>query len=76
MRRPPPSVAGGVPLVAFVCLGSYTLSEFMKGHMEKKDLKTKTMSQRQFSLEEEHKRMLKTLDIDNYQLKPMPQKKE
>jgi hypothetical protein len=62
----------GVPLVAFVCVGSWALSTFVQGHYEKKDLKTKSLSQRQYSLEEEHKKMLKKLDIDDYEMVPAP----
>ena len=40
--------------------------------IEKKDLKTKSLSQRQYSLEEEHKKMLKKLDIDDYEMVPAP----
>ena len=75
MRRPPPSVAGGVPLVAFVCLGSWALGEFVKGHVEQKDYKTKSRSQRQYSLEEDHKKMAAKLAItDEYKMVPMPKK--
>ena len=65
----------GIPLIMFVCGGSWALSEFVKGQVERKDLKTKTMSQRQYSLEEEHKKMVAKLDISDYKMVPAPKPK-
>ena len=63
---------GPGPLVA---LGSWALGEFVKGHVEQKDFKTKSRSQRQYSLEEEHKKMAAKLAItDEYKMVPMPKK--
>jgi len=62
----------GIPLIIFVVGGSYFLSVFMSTHMEIKDRNNNSKSERNFNLEEEHKLLMKKLDIDNFSLSRIP----
>eukprot|EP00614_Pseudopedinella_elastica_P033702 CAMPEP_0172625488 /NCGR_PEP_ID=MMETSP1068-20121228/144132_1 /TAXON_ID=35684 /ORGANISM="Pseudopedinella elastica, Strain CCMP716" /LENGTH=75 /DNA_ID=CAMNT_0013434801 /DNA_START=51 /DNA_END=278 /DNA_ORIENTATION=+ len=62
----------GLPLVLFVVGGSYSLSYFVQGHVEAKDVRVKTSSQREFNLEEEHRKAIGKLNIDEYDMVPVP----
>ncbi len=63
----------GVPMLAFMLGGCYVLSEFMQTHMEMKDKKVNSQSQRKFDLDEERKTMLSKLDLDKgYNLSRIP----
>ena len=53
-----------------------TCSEFLGTHNELKDKKASSISSRQFSLEEEHAKIMKSLDIDNYTLSRVPRPEE
>ncbi len=57
-------VRAGVPMLLFMIGGCYMLSEFMQTKMEMKDKLVSSQSQRKFDLDEEHKAMLKKLDIE------------
>ena len=53
--------------------GVYALSTFMQTHVEMKDKKTNSISQRKFDLEQEHNAIMKKLDLDNsYKLSRIP----
>ena len=52
------------------------LSTFMQTHMEMKDRKEKSTTKRTFDIEEEHRKMMKQLDIDNYSLSRIPRPEE
>ena len=62
----------GLPLILFVCGGSYALSNFTQTHVEMKDKLIQSSSTRKFDLEEEHKRLMQKLDIENYTLSRVP----
>ena len=62
----------GAPLVLLIIGGTYMLSIFMQTHMEYKDRKGTSISEREFTLEEEHMKMMKQLDIKNYSLSRIP----
>jgi hypothetical protein len=67
----------GIPMVAFMLGGSLVLSEFMQTHMELKDKKVSSKSQRKFDLEEERKSMLGKLDLErDYTLSRIPRPDE
>ena len=66
----------GIPLIGFVVGGSYFLSIFLDTHMELKDQQNKSMTVRKFDLEEEHKTLMKKLDIDNFSLSRIPRPTE
>jgi hypothetical protein len=62
-----------VPMLAFMGGGVYVLSTFMQTHMEIKDRKVSSQSQRKFDLDAERAEMLKKLDVDNsYVLSKIP----
>jgi hypothetical protein len=62
----------GVPLIIF-CVGGYLfLAEFMKTHVQVKDQKQKATNTKQFEIEEEYKKMMSGLDIENYSLSAIP----
>ena len=48
----------------------------MQTHMEYKDRRGKSVSKREFQLEEEHEKMMKQLDIKNYSLSRIPRPSE
>lgn len=62
----------GVPMIAFMVGGSFLLAHFMQTHMEIKDKRQTSVSKRKFDLEEEHKSLMKKLDIDNFSLSRIP----
>ena len=71
------AVKVGFPLLGFMLGGYYVLSEFMQTHMELKDKKASSITQRSFDLEEERRKMLQKLDLDNsYVLSRIPRKEE
>eukprot|EP01036_Dinobryon_divergens_P025643 gene25643-34215_t len=65
-------LTAGTPLLLFLIGGSLFLSQFMDTHMELKDKHTKSTSERKFNLEEENKKLLKQLDIENFSLSRIP----
>ena len=66
------ALTAGVPLITLLVGGSYILSTFMETHYEVKDKRTKSVSTRKFDLEEEHTKMMKSLNIDDYKLSRIP----
>ena len=62
----------GVPLIAFVLGTTYAISIMVDTHVEAKDRKDAKVSIRKFNLDEEHRTMMQSLDIDNYQLSRIP----
>ena len=64
MRRSVPwyrSALAGAPLLAFVIGGALVLAQFAQGTVEARDLKTKSKTIKQFTLEEDHARIEKKL---------------
>ena len=62
----------GVPLVIFVSAGSWGLSKFVQGRVDAKDLRVKTLTERQFSLEQEHDAIMRKLKTDDYEVTRIP----
>jgi len=63
----------GVPMMGFMIGGCYVLSEFMQTHMEMKDKKVSSQTVRKFDLEEEHKTMMSSLELEKgYKLSRIP----
>ena len=62
----------GAPFVLLIVAGAYGLSVFMQTHYEYKDKKGGTISKREFTLEEEHKKMMEKLNIHEYTLSRIP----
>jgi Cytochrome c oxidase assembly protein COX16 len=78
-RRPSGSTfaKAGVPLVAMVLGCTYFLTQFLQTHMEIKDKRSgKSSSQRKFDLDEEHRLLMKKLDIENFSLSRIPRPEE
>ena len=65
-------LTAGAPLITLLLGGSYVLSSFMETHYEVKDKRNKSISTRKFDLEEEHAKMMKDLNIDDYKLSRIP----
>ena len=61
-----------VPLVIFVSAGSWALSKFVQGRVDAKDLRVKTLTERQFSLEQEHGAVMRKLKTDDYEVTRIP----
>mmetsp|Transcript_1563 Transcript_1563/g.2503 ORF Transcript_1563/g.2503 Transcript_1563/m.2503 type:complete len:92 (+) Transcript_1563:87-362(+) len=73
----------GIPFILVVVGGSFFLSKFSSTQFEIRDQLSKSVSTRKFDLEEEHKKIMRELDIDNYKLsriarpdESLPAKKE
>ncbi|EWM29133.1 Cytochrome c oxidase assembly protein COX16 [Nannochloropsis gaditana] len=58
-------LSAGLPLLVFLTGGSLFLAKFVQGRVEAKDSKLQSRSEREFSIEEEHKRMMAKLDPEN-----------
>ena len=52
------------------------MSIFLETHMEMKDRKNKSTATRKFDLEEEHSKLIKQLDLDNFSLSRIPRPEE
>ena len=52
------------------------LATFMQTHMEMKDRKEQSTTVRKFDIEEEHRKLMKQLDIDNFSLSRIPRPEE
>jgi hypothetical protein len=70
------AIKAGLPLVVLLCGGSYSLSQFTQTQFEIKDKKQKRMSQKTFDIQEEHRRIQKSLNIDDYSLSRIPRPDE
>jgi DNA-directed RNA polymerase subunit H (RpoH/RPB5) len=71
-----PLLKAGIPMVLLVVGGSFFLSNFTQTSVQMKDRYKKSRSERQFNLEEEHDKLLKKLDIDNFTLSKIPRPDE
>ena len=61
-----------MPLLAFMIGTTYAISIMVDTHVEAKDRKDSKVSIRKYTLEEEHRKMMESLDIDSYQLSRIP----
>lgn len=66
----------GLPLLFLVVGGSFFLSQFTATQVEFRDKQARSSSVRQFNLEEEHRKLMKNLDIDNFTLSRIPRPEE
>lgn len=66
----------GAPLILLVLSGSLLLSNFLETQVEMRDKNKKSTTQKQFDLEEEHRKLMKNLDIDNFTLSRIPRPEE
>jgi len=64
----------GLPLVLFVAGGSFALSKFVEGKVDAKDLRTKSLTERQFNLEEEHAAISRKLngELESFEITRIP----
>jgi DNA-directed RNA polymerase subunit H (RpoH/RPB5) len=69
-------LTAGAPLVVFILGSSYGLSIFTQTQYEVRDKQTNSVSTRKFDLEEEHKKLMSKLDIDNFTLSRIPRPDE
>jgi hypothetical protein len=66
----------GLPMVLLLTGGSYLLSTFTATQFEQKDKRMKKTSKKVHAIEEEHKRMMAKLNIDDYALSRIPRPNE
>jgi len=66
----------GLPFVVLVVGGSLFLSNFTQTGVDLRDQRNKSSSEHHFNLEEENKKLLKKLDIDNFSLSRIPRPDE
>lgn len=73
-RRKGPNhlLKAGLPMILLVVGGSLFLTNFTQTRVELKDRVIKSSSEKQFDLEEENRKLLKKLDIDNFTLSRIP----
>ena len=71
-KRRSPFLSAGVPMLILLVSGTYFLSVFLDTHMKIKDSKNQSISTRKFNLEEEHKKVMKDLDLENFSLSRIP----
>ena len=69
-------LSAGIPLVILVVSGSVLISYFLQSQVDVKGKTQRSTSTRQFDLEEEHRKLVKSLDIDNYNLSRIPRSEE
>lgn len=62
----------GMPLFVLLLGSVYGIQTFLQTQIEIKDKKEQNTSVRVFSLDEEHKKLMKQLDIDNFSLSRIP----
>ena len=74
---PPNTFAKGLPLIVFMVGGTGVLATFVQGQTEAKDhnMQYKSVSKKQHTLEEEHKKVMAKMDIDDYVMVPVPKPK-
>jgi hypothetical protein len=66
-----PAVAG-LPMLGLCFGGLYALTTFQQGRYERVDFMRKSQTQREFDLEEELEGVLKSMDLEDYEPKPIP----
>eukprot|EP00510_Aplanochytrium_minuta_P007245 CAMPEP_0184031978 /NCGR_PEP_ID=MMETSP0955-20130417/2667_1 /TAXON_ID=627963 /ORGANISM="Aplanochytrium sp, Strain PBS07" /LENGTH=86 /DNA_ID=CAMNT_0026317885 /DNA_START=121 /DNA_END=381 /DNA_ORIENTATION=- len=69
-----PFVRSGLPVVFFCVAGSVGLGQLVQGKKDIEDLKKgkRSLTTREFDLEEDYKRTLQKLNIDDYELVRIP----
>lgn len=66
-------VQKAVPTALFCIIGSYGLSRMIGGRLEVQSQRTKSRTERQYELEEEHAVVMRNLaEVDAYENKPVP----
>jgi|EP01033_Poteriospumella_lacustris_P014546 hypothetical protein len=69
-------LTAGLPMILLVVGGSLFLTNFTQTRVELKDRVLKSSSEKQFDLEEENRKLLKKLDIENFSLSRIPRPDE
>jgi hypothetical protein len=69
-------ITTGVPLIILIFSGSVLMSYFMDSNIEIKGRTSKSTTPRQFDIDEEHRLLMKKLDIENYTLSRIPRPEE
>lgn len=63
-------------MIIFIVGGSVALSNFMQTHYDLKDKAKKSTTTRKFDLEEEHAKMMKQLNVNDFSLSRIPRPEE
>jgi hypothetical protein len=73
-----PFTRAGIPMILFVGLGSYGLSYFVQGRheIERVSRGKRTLTQRQYDIEEDYKKTMSTLMSQDYELVPIERPKD
>ena len=69
-------LTAGAPMVIFIVGGSVALGNFMQTHFDLKDKAKNSTTTRKFDLEEEHSRMMKQLNVQDFSLSRIPRPEE
>lgn len=69
-------MTAGAPMIIFIVGGSVALSNFMQTHYDLKDKAKKSTTTRKFDLEEEHAKMMKQLNVNDFSLSRIPRPEE
>mmetsp|Transcript_20438 Transcript_20438/g.18572 ORF Transcript_20438/g.18572 Transcript_20438/m.18572 type:complete len:108 (-) Transcript_20438:51-374(-) len=70
-------IQAGIPLVTFLVGGSYFLSNFVEtGLIVNDQTQGKSISTRKFNIEEEHRKIMNNLNIDEFTLSRIPRPEE
>ena len=69
LRRNP--FLAGLPVVGFCICGTVFLTTFQGEKIDRIDMRKQTTTVKQFELEEEYRKTMEKMDIDNYELEPI-----
>ena len=69
-------LTAGAPMVIFIVGGSVALGNFMQTHFDLKDKAKNSTTTRKFDLQEEHSRMMKQLNVQDFSLSRIPRPEE
>ncbi|OQR81349.1 hypothetical protein THRCLA_23394 [Thraustotheca clavata] len=62
----------GLPFVIFVVGGFAGLQHFVGGKFEKRDMLVKSQNEHAFNLDEEHRKMMQKIKVDDFEIKRIP----
>ena len=68
------AIQSGIPFLLLILGGTYGISEFLQTGFEYRDRDMNRTNVRKFDLNEEHKKMMEKLKINDYKLSRIPRK--
>ena len=70
------TLSTGVPFFCFVVGSFYLLSRFLESNVAVRDTRKNYKSKKQFDIEEEHRKMMSNLNLDDFSLSRIPRPDE